>query len=304
MASDTTRGSCLADSYAPGMQWDVGEEVVELVEVPGATLWTASRGAGIPLVLCHGGPGLSDNLGAVAQMVEDVALVHRYDQRGAGRSRSDGPFDIASFVADLEALRQHWGHDRWVLGGHSWGANLGLFCALAHPARALGVIYLAGTGLRWGWQEDAQQRRLARLTEVERAELAQLELQLEQGDEAATARFVHLMWSTDFADRAQAAVLDEQPLYQFPRNEAVFRAVTASYKEVLDGEVDDQVGTLECPVVVIHGAHDTDPARARHVAELAPRGVYVELGNSAHSPWLEEPRKLRSALRGFLTGLR
>jgi len=68
----------------------------------------------------------------VAEMVEDLALVHRYDQRGSGRSRSDGPFDVASFVADLEALRRHWRHDRWLVGGHSWGANLALFYALAH----------------------------------------------------------------------------------------------------------------------------------------------------------------------------
>ena len=116
--------------------------------MPGAALWTASQGAGVPLVLCHGGPGLSDNLGPVAGMVDDVALVHRYDQRGAGRSRSNGPFEVASLVADLDALRAHRRHDRWVVGGHSWGANLALFYALAHPDRTLGVVYHAGTGLR------------------------------------------------------------------------------------------------------------------------------------------------------------
>jgi proline iminopeptidase len=73
------------------MRRDVQEEAVELVAVPGATLWTASQGAGIPLVLCHGGPGLSDNLGPIADMVDDIALAHRYDQRGAGRSPSHGP---------------------------------------------------------------------------------------------------------------------------------------------------------------------------------------------------------------------
>ncbi len=67
-----------------------------------------------------GGPGLSDNLGAVAAMLEDRVRVHRYDQRGSGRSRSDAPFEVNQFVADLEALREHWGHERWLVGGHSW----------------------------------------------------------------------------------------------------------------------------------------------------------------------------------------
>jgi len=254
-------------------------------------------------VLCHGGPGLSDNLGPVAEMVDDLALVHRYDQRGSGRSRSAGPFDVASFVADLEALRQHWGHEQWLVGGHSWGANLALVYALAHPERTLGVIYLAGTGLRWGWQEDAQRRRLARLSEDERAELERLQRQLASGDAAVTERFLRLVWTTDFADRRHAWVLDQQPLYQFPRNEDVFRAVSESYKALLDGGVEDQVRQLDAPVLVVHGAHDTDPTRAQQVAWLAPSGRWVELQHSAHSPWLEEPCALRDLLRGFVRDL-
>lgn len=276
-------------------------EVVEEVQVPGARLWTISQGVGVPLVLCHGGPGLSDNLGPVADMVDDLALVHRYDQRGSGRSASDGPFDVASFVADLEALREHWGHQRWLVGGHSWGANLALFYALAHPESTLGVIYLAGTGLRWGWQQDAQRRRLARLTADERVELAHLEQELARGGAAATERFLRLTWTTDFADRRNARVLDEHPLYQFQRNEHVFRTANESYKAVLDRGVEEEVQQLQMPLLVIHGAHDTDPTRARRVAELAPKGRWVELDRSAHSPWLEQPSDLREQLRSFVS---
>src|SRR4051794_32638179 len=253
-----------------------------MVEVPGATLWTATQGTGVPLVLCHGGPGLSDNLGPLAALVDDVALVHRYDQRGSGRSRSDGPYDVAAFVADLEALREHWGHERWVAGGHSWGANLALFYALAHPDRTLGVVYLAGTGLRWGWQEEARRRRLARLTAAERAELA--------GLEPGSPRFLELMWTTDFADRRAARL----PLYAFPRDEAIFAAVSESHRAVLEAGVD--VRRLTAPLLVMHGRHD-GPER---VAQLARHGRYVEIGGAAHSPWLEQPAAVRRGLRAFL----
>ena len=111
-----------------------------MVAVPGGSLWTASLGQGTPLVLAHGGPGLSNNLDPVAKMVDDIACVHVYDQRGGGRSPSQGPFDIESFVEDLEALRRHWGHERWIVGGHSWGAALALFYALAHPEKTIGII--------------------------------------------------------------------------------------------------------------------------------------------------------------------
>jgi proline iminopeptidase len=260
-----------------------------IVEVPGASLWTDSQGAGLPLVLSHGGPGLSDNLGPVAEMVDDLALVHRYDQRGSGRSRSDGPFDVASFVADLEALRRHWGHERWLVGGHSWGANLALCYAVAHPDRTSGVIYLAGSGLRPGGWEAARRLRLGRLTDEEREELAT----------AGTDRFLQLMGTTDFADRPVAArVLEAGPLYRWPRDENIFRAVIGSFQEVID-RLDDKVRRLDVPLLVIHGAHD-EPARAREVAELAPQGRFVELEHSAHVPWFEEPARLRELLRAFI----
>jgi proline iminopeptidase len=271
----------------------------EHVEVAGATLWTATQGDGVPIVLCHGGPGLSDNLGPVADMVDDLALVHRYDQRGSGRSRSDGPFDIPAFVADLEALRSHWDHERWIVGGHSWGANLALFYALAHRERVLGVIYLAGTGLRWGWQADAEARRLQRLNDAEQSELGELRERLAAGDTREQDRFLRLLWTTDFADRRDARVLDAAPLYAYPRNEEVFRAASSSYKAALDAGIDARLRELDAPLLVVHGVHDTDPARAREVAEVAPRGKWIEL-DAAHVPWLEQPAALRAHLREFV----
>ena len=69
---------------------------VEQVAVAGATLWTARQGTGPALVLCHGGPGLWDYLGPVADMVDDRATAYRYDQRACGRSSGGPPFDMTT----------------------------------------------------------------------------------------------------------------------------------------------------------------------------------------------------------------
>ena len=42
-----------------------GEEVEKIISVNGVELWTSIQGEGIPLVLCHGGPGGYDYLGKV-----------------------------------------------------------------------------------------------------------------------------------------------------------------------------------------------------------------------------------------------
>ena len=41
----------------------------EILQINGVRLWTAVQGEGIPMVLCHGGPGGYDYLGPVADMV-------------------------------------------------------------------------------------------------------------------------------------------------------------------------------------------------------------------------------------------
>jgi proline iminopeptidase len=253
------------------------------------------------LVLAHGGPGLSNNLGPVAEMLEDVARVHLYDQRGGGRSSAEPPFDVDTFVADLEALRVHWGHERWIVGGHSWGAALALFYALAHPERTLGVIYLAGTAIHWGFQDRVRAERMSRLTPGEREELERLgELSGEGRTEADQDRFLRLMWSTDFATKEAAGVLDRRPLYDFPRSDAVARAVQADWKARLDLGIEDGLRQLSVPVLVLHGDRDPDPVGAREVAELAPLGEWAPLEAAGHSPWLEQPAAMRERLRAFV----
>lgn len=86
-----------------------------------------------PVVMLHGGPGLPDYLADVAPMVADLAPVHRYDQRGTGESRWQGPHSLARHVEDLAELLDAWGAPEGVLIGHSYGTDLATRFCLAHP---------------------------------------------------------------------------------------------------------------------------------------------------------------------------
>jgi proline iminopeptidase len=123
-----------------------------VVAVNGAKLWVAEQGAGPPIVLCSGGAGLCDYLGPVAATVDDVAQVYRFDPRGCGRSSATPPYDMPTLLADLDALRSTMGHERWVVAGHSFGADLALAYALEHTARVRALVYISGTGV----QDDRQ----------------------------------------------------------------------------------------------------------------------------------------------------
>src|SRR2546426_2579438 len=261
-------------------------------------LWYETSGSqrALPLVLCHGGPGLSDNLAPVADMVDDEAFVVRYDQRGGGRSAEVGrPYDIATFVADLEELRTELGLERWVVGGHSWGALLAVLYCLQHSERALGLVYLSGPGLDFSRREEASRERMRRLTESERREL-------EHGSPPLKRR-LHLMWATDFAHRDNCPNFNSEPLYHWPRNEAVNRALVAECDRMFSArEPRVRLARLRVNALVVRGDGDPTPRRGpQEVASLLPDARFLELPGVGHLPWLERPELLREALRAFLT---
>ncbi len=79
-------------------------------------------------------------------MVGDLASVIRFERRGCGRSDPAALYNLESAVEDLEVVREHYGFKHWMVGGHSWGADLALAYALGHPERVLGLVGIAGAG--------------------------------------------------------------------------------------------------------------------------------------------------------------
>ena len=69
-----------------------------------------------------------------------------FDQRGAGRSRPKGGREhntLPHLIADMEAIREKFGFERWMVVGGSWGATLALAYAQAHPDRVTGIVLRA-----------------------------------------------------------------------------------------------------------------------------------------------------------------
>jgi proline iminopeptidase len=79
-----------------------------------------------------------------------------FDQRNAGRSRPSAAAPDADLstnttqrlVADIEQLRRHFGVERWVLFGMSWGTTLGLLYAETHPDRVAAMAFAGVTTTR------------------------------------------------------------------------------------------------------------------------------------------------------------
>jgi proline iminopeptidase len=127
----------------------------------GIRLWTLSSGSGVPVVVCSGGPGCCDYLAPIASMLDRTAQVIRFDHRGCGRSDPAPVYNVETSLEDLEIIRQHYGVERWVVAGHSWGACVALAYALQYPERVHGFVCLAGGLVHTDreWHHVYEQRR-------------------------------------------------------------------------------------------------------------------------------------------------
>lgn len=114
--------------------------------VSGGSIWYRVSGSGqeTPLVLLHGGPGLSSYYLKPLEAIGDDRVVVRYDQLGGGRSDSTADttlFTIAHFVEELDSLRAALGITQWHVLGHSWGTILALEYYRAHPDRVTSLVF-------------------------------------------------------------------------------------------------------------------------------------------------------------------
>ncbi|MGI8665323.1 MAG: prolyl aminopeptidase [Jatrophihabitans sp.] len=114
---------------------------------------TVGNPDGTPALYLHGGPGGGCGAGVRRSFDPDRYRAVLFDQRGCGRSRplADGPhLDLTSnttqaLLADIEALREHLGIERWLVHGVSWGVTLALAYAQAHPERVSALVLAAVT---------------------------------------------------------------------------------------------------------------------------------------------------------------
>ncbi|MBI4697053.1 MAG: prolyl aminopeptidase [Gammaproteobacteria bacterium] len=118
---------------------------------------TAGNPAGIPVVFLHGGPGSGCKPSHRQFFDPGRYFSMLVDQRGAGLSRPYGGVEgntTQALVADLEHVRRHFGIERWMLFGGSWGSTLALAYANAHRERVLalvlrGIFLARASDLEW-----------------------------------------------------------------------------------------------------------------------------------------------------------
>jgi proline iminopeptidase len=118
---------------------------------------------GQPVIFLHGGPGAGLSPQHRRFFDPQHYRVILFDQRGAGKSTPLGETrnnTTQLLIQDIERLREHFGIEKWLVFGGSWGSTLALAYGEAHPERCLGFV-LRGiflcTALEIDWFMDGAQ---------------------------------------------------------------------------------------------------------------------------------------------------
>ena len=266
--------------------------------VRGVSLFERRVGHGPPAVVLHGGPGADHGylLPGFDALAEGRELVY-YDQRGGGRSpvERDVPVGWREQVADLDALREAWGLDRFVLVGYSWGGLLAQLYATEHPER-VERLALVSPAPSWRAARDEFERRfaernLAPALEAERRALRESGLR-ERDLEAYERRLFELAVVPYFYDPAKARELTP------------FRVVGRTQQEVWrslgDYDLRPSLLRLRLPAFVLHGEDDPIPIDAsRETARLLGAELHA-LDRCGHCPHVERLEDFRRLVDAFL----
>jgi proline iminopeptidase len=300
----------------------VAGSVAELteVEIGGHDLALMIRGRSVDnpvLLFLAGGPGGSE-LGAMrrhSQALEDDFVVATLDQRGTGKSYDElEPTstltldnEVAGAIETAEYLRDRFGQDKIYLAGQSWGTLLGVLAVQERPELFHAFVGAGQMVSPAATDQKYYRDTLAWARETGDTDLA--ETLVANGPPPYTdgrlydpvLSFEQELYPYDRSGNSEGAgqmgenIFVEE--YSFMEKAHVFAGTldvfSALYPQIQEIDLRKQATSLEVPVYLAQGAHET-PGRAGPAAEWfelldAPSKELVVFGTSGHRPLWEQP---------------
>jgi len=207
--------------------------------------------------------------------------VFAYDIRGHGwAAGAPVPFTMAGTAADLIGVLDALGLDQAHVAGLSYGGSIAQTAALGHPGRFLSLALMATTDHPFAAFEDRARSG-------------------ERDGMAAQVAPTLTRWFT------QGALAENGWGVRYAR-ESIRRADprdwAASWRAMKGIDVQDRLGTLELPTLVLAGERDgsTTPEIMAAIAKRIPGSLYQELPGTPHMQTLEQPALAAEALGQFL----
>jgi pimeloyl-ACP methyl ester carboxylesterase len=219
---------------------------------------------------------------------------------GRGRGRSDAPtgadaYTLDEYVADIVAVLDATGTDHAVLVGLSRGAMWAIGTAATRPDRVSGIVAIAPAV------------PVAGMVPLDRT---MFEADLDTTDGWAKYNARH--WRRDYADFVSFFVgqMFPEPHSTKALEDGVAWGTAADVEMMIGATCDAHlssdswfrsvVGRVDCPVLVVHGAHDrVRPHSAGAALAELTGGDLVTIVGAGHAPHLRDPVFVNRIIRDF-----
>ena len=254
------------------------------------------EGEGPPVLLLHGGPGLSyDYLDWLAEDLGSGYRIAAFQQRGLEPSTVDGPFDLPTAIDDVAAVLDALGWERALVVGHSWGGHLLAHVAVAAPERLLGALAVDMLGAVGDGGEAAFEAELeARTPAAAWQRAAELDERAMRGEgtTAEAQESARLLWPAYFASPEQAPPFMDLR-FSLPAYSGLWDALKAELPAL-----EAALPGIRVPFGFVAGGASPMPNSASLDTAAAVPGAWVEVVPGAgHFVWHERPGCVLEALR-------
>jgi pimeloyl-ACP methyl ester carboxylesterase len=265
--------------------------------VVGGSLEGWLAGSGPPLLLLHGGPGLSFEY--IDELGEELASEFRvaaYQQRGVEPSTLNGPFTIAQAIEDAVAVLDGLNWEQALVVGHSWGGQLALRLVATQPDRLLGALAVDPLGVVGDGGASAFEAEMAARTPAKDRDRGR-ELDKRAMDGEGTQddflESLRLVWPAYFADPDNVPPMPPLRL-SVEAYSGIINQVTADTDRLAAA-----LTVTEVQYGVLAGGASPMPwgQAARATVELSPRAFLKVVPGAGHFPWLDEPGCVLAALK-------
>jgi pimeloyl-ACP methyl ester carboxylesterase len=126
--------------------------VTGFAPVNGVDMYWEGRGSGDPVVVVHGGFGLTSMFGELLDQLAEKRQVIAIELQGHGHTRDTSrPFSFQGFGDDIAGLIEYLGLGQADLLGYSLGGGASLRCAIQHPGRVRKLALVSTPCRRDGW---------------------------------------------------------------------------------------------------------------------------------------------------------
>jgi pimeloyl-ACP methyl ester carboxylesterase len=288
-----------------------GQTSQGFLETPdGVRLYYEKSGSGASTLILPGRLFLYPDF----RFLENSFTVIVYDMRNRGRSdfvRDGSLLTVEHDVQDLEAVRRHFGVERFGTIGYSYLGKMVVFYALRHPERVDRIVQIGAVPMALATEYPAGLRNDDRDRVLDAQGLEKLRRRREENFHLEQPeKYCEEEWLVTrvllVGDPAKAVKLGGGNCSlpnEWPTNFVRHLFHHFGSMSRFDLTADDVAG-IRHPVLTIHGTKDRNAPYGAGLewAEKLPNARLLTAEGAGHQAWVDRP-ELLAAIREFLGGL-